>query len=139
VNLPADTPEWHASVVEQFRASGGTADYYGRVLVLLHHRGARSGVDRVSPVVGVKDDDGWLVAASRRGAPANPSWFYNLLAHPEVEIETPDDGTVQVVASRLDGAERDEAWTRFTAISPVFVQYQAGIDRLIPILRLTRR
>ena len=136
---PADTREWHEDVVAQFRRTGGTVEYYGRVLVLLHHRGARSGVERVTPIVGIPDDEGWLVAASRRGAPDNPAWYYNVLAHPDVRIETPDDGIVAVHASRLLGAERDAAWRRFTSLSPVFEQYQAKTNRLIPLLRLGRR
>ncbi len=135
---PADAPEWHEAVIDQFRADGGTTDYYGRGLVLLHHRGARSGVERVTPIVGIKDGDGWLVAASRRGHTSNPAWMHNLLEHPEAVIETPDDGTVDVTARRLDGAERDDAWSKFTRISPVFEQYQSQSDRLIPILRLLR-
>jgi hypothetical protein len=56
-----------------------------------------------------------------------------VLAHPDVEIETPDGGTIEVHATRLLSAERDEAWTRFTALPPVFAQYQAATGRLIPI------
>ncbi|HEY5222746.1 MAG TPA: nitroreductase/quinone reductase family protein [Microbacteriaceae bacterium] len=138
-DTPIDTPEWHDDTVDQFRMTGGTVEYYGRVLVLLHHHGARSGAERVTPIVGIPDGDDWLVAASRRGAPKNPAWFYNVLTHPDVEIETPDDGTVGVLATRLLGAERDAAWSRFTSLSPVFAQYQAKTSRLIPLLRLTRR
>lgn len=136
---PDNTPEWHESVIDQFRSTGGSTQYYGRALVLLHHRGAKSGVERVNPVVGLRDGDGWLVAASRRGHADNPSWLHNLLAHPDVEIETPDDGTVAVHATQLTPDARDAAWARFTAISPVFAEYQAQTARLIPIFRLTRR
>lgn len=136
---PIDTPEWHKDVVDQFRRTGGTVQYYGRALVLLHHRGARSGVERVTPIVGIPDGDDWLVAASRRGATENPAWFWNVLAHSNVQIETPDNGTVGVHATRLVGAERDAAWSRFTTLSPVFAEYQAKTSRLIPVLRLTRR
>jgi deazaflavin-dependent oxidoreductase (nitroreductase family) len=137
--VPLDTPEWHDDTVEQFRANGGTVQYYGRILVLLHHRGAHSGTERVTPVVGIADGDDWLVAASRRGAAENPAWFYNLLAHPDVKIETPDHGTVEILAIELTADARDEGWTRFTALSPVFAQYQAQTTRVIPVLRLTRR
>ncbi len=136
---PIDTPEWHDDVVDQFRRTGGTVEPYGRILVLLHHYGAKSGAERVTPIVGIADSDQWLVAASRRGAPRNPSWFYNLLAHPDAEIETPDRGFVEVHATRLLGTERDDGWSRFTALSPVFAQYQAKTSRLIPVLRLKRR
>ncbi|AYG05247.1 nitroreductase/quinone reductase family protein [Gryllotalpicola protaetiae] len=136
---PQDTPEWHAHVIEQFRRTGGTTEHYGRALVLLHHRGARTRAERITPIVGIPDGDGWLAAASWRGAAVSPAWFRNVLAHPDVELETPDDGTVAVRATQLTGVERDAAWARFTALSPLFAQYQARTTRLIPLLRLSRR
>jgi deazaflavin-dependent oxidoreductase (nitroreductase family) len=139
VPQPPDTPEWHDEVVEEFRRRGGTVQYYGRALVLLHHRGVTSGAERVTPVVGIRSGDGWLIAASRRGHPDHPAWFFNVLAHPDLEIETPDDGIVAVRATRLQGEERDAAWLHFTALSPVFAEYQAKTPRLIPVLRLARR
>lgn len=136
---PVDEPEWHEDVVEQFRRTGGTVQYYGRALVLLHHRGVRSGTERVTPIVGIPDGQSWLIAASRRGHAHNPGWYFNVLAQPDVEIEAPDQGTVPVRATRLEGTEREHAWSRFIAMSPVFSEYQASTDRLIPVLRLTRR
>ena len=136
---PIDTPEWHDETIEQFRKNNGTVRYYGRILVLLHHRGARTGVERITPVVGVRDSDDWIIAASRRGARQNPAWFHNVLAQPDVEIETPDDGVLEMRATRLLGNAWDEAWERFTSLSPVFAEYQAGTDRVIPIFRLTHR
>ena len=64
---------------------------------------------------------------------------HNLLAHPDVEIETPDDGIVPVHATRLTGNERDAAWARFTARSEGFRSYQQRATRTIPVLRLERR
>jgi deazaflavin-dependent oxidoreductase (nitroreductase family) len=93
----------------------------------------------VSPVAAIPDGDAWLVAASKGGAPDNPGWFHNLLAHPDVEIETPDDGTVAVRATQLLGAERDAAWARFTARSEGFRSYEQRTARTIPVLRLARR
>jgi len=134
--------DWNQSVIDEFRSNGGfvQANGFGKGLVLLHHRGARTGTERVSPVAAIPDDEGaWLVAASKGGAPDNPGWFHNLLAHPDVEIETPDDGTVPVHATQLLGAERDSAWERFTARSEGFRSYEQRTARTIPVLRLTRR
>jgi deazaflavin-dependent oxidoreductase (nitroreductase family) len=139
VSEPLDTPDWHDDVVSQFRRNGGTVEHYGRVLVLLHTRGARTGAERVTPIVGLPDGDGWLITASRRGHADNPAWLANLTAHPDAEIETPDDGTVAVRATRLTGDDRDRGWERFTRVSPLFEQYQAKTERLIPVLRLDRR
>ena len=126
-------------VIEEFRRTGGTVTHFGRRLVLLHHVGARTGEARVSPVMGLRDGDGWLISASKAGADENPAWFHNLVVHPDVEIETPDDGTVAVHATVLTGAERDEAWVRFTAAAPGFLEYEKRTARVIPVVRLTRR
>ncbi|MGC5165470.1 nitroreductase/quinone reductase family protein [Luteimicrobium sp. DT211] len=132
--------DWNQGIIDEFRATGGSVSNFGRGLVLLHHRGARTGIERVSPVAAIREsDDSWFVAASKGGAPENPAWFHNVLVHPDVEIETPDDGTVAVHAVRLTGAERDEAWGRFTAMSEGFRSYEAKTTRTIPVLRLTRR
>ena len=96
--------DWNQEIIDEFRAHGGNVSSrgFGKSLVLLHHIGARSGVERVCPVMGIRTDpDTWLVAASKAGAPENPAWYHNLLAHPDVVIETPDDGTVPVRARSL--------------------------------------
>lgn len=128
-------------IIEEFRANGGTVTTagFGRRLVLLHHRGARSRIERVSPVMGLPSERGWLVAASKGGAPENPAWFHNLLAHPDTVVETPDDGEVAVHAVRLEGAERDAAWARFLAESPGFGDYERRTERTIPVVELRRR
>jgi deazaflavin-dependent oxidoreductase (nitroreductase family) len=131
--------DWNERIIEQFRSNGGHVDNFGTGLVLLHHTGAKSGTVRVSPVMGLPEgDDAWLIAASKGGAPENPGWFHNLVAHPDVEIETPD-GTVAVHAEVLEGTERDRGWARFTAASDGFRQYEQRTSRTIPVVRLTRR
>ena len=133
--------DWNQQIIDEFRTNGGdvTTNGFGKGLVLLHHRGARTGVERVSPLAGIRvDQDTWLAAASKGGAPDNPAWFHNLLAHPDVEIETPDDGTVRVHATQLVDAERDAAWARFTARSEGFRSYEKRTTRTIPVLQLTR-
>ena len=139
----ADRPQnWNQNVIDEFRANDGTVTTagFGRALVLLHHVGARSGQERVSPVRCIRQDpDTWLVAASKAGAPDNPAWFHNLKAHPEVSIEVPGEGIVAVRARVLDGAERDAGWARFTAASPSFGQYEDRTTRTIPVIALHRR
>ncbi|WP_159500507.1 nitroreductase family deazaflavin-dependent oxidoreductase [Microbacterium sp. 18062] len=126
-------------IIAEFRANGGTVSQFGRSLVLLHHVGARSGAERVTPVMAIPDGPGtWLIAASKAGADDNPGWFHNLLAHPDTEIETPD-GVVPVHAAVLRDDARDAAWARFTAASPGFQQYEQRTTRIIPVVELTRR
>ncbi len=131
--------DFNEVVIAQFRARGGHVDRFGDALILLHHLGARSGVERVAPVMALPDgDDAWLIAASKAGADENPAWFGNLRAHPDVVIETPA-GEVPVTAQVLEPAERDAAWRRFLAASPGFDAYEQKTTRVIPVVRLERR
>ncbi|GGR41281.1 deazaflavin-dependent oxidoreductase (nitroreductase family) [Nocardioides luteus] len=134
--------DWNQAIIDEFRSNDGnvTSVPFGRGLVLVHHVGRKSGVERVSPVAHIRqDDDTWLIAASKAGAPENPAWYHNLLANPETKIETPDDGVVEVEVSELTGAERDAAWERFKEMSPGFADYEKKTDRVIPVLALRRR
>lgn len=133
--------DFNQHIVDEFRANQGTVETagFGRSLVLLHHRGAQSGTERVSPVMGIPSDGGWFIAASKGGAPENPAWFHNLLVHPDTVIETPDEGEVAVHAVELRGAERDAAWALFTTRSPGFAEYERRTSRTIPVLELRRR
>ncbi|QAY59626.1 nitroreductase family deazaflavin-dependent oxidoreductase [Microbacterium protaetiae] len=134
--------DWTQRIIDEFRANDGTVTSapFGRSLVLLHHTGAKSGTARVTPVMGIRvDDDTWLIAASKAGAPDNPGWYHNLLAHPDVTIEAPGEGEVAVHATQLKDAARDEAWARFTTRSPGFTAYQQKTTRIIPVLALRRR
>jgi deazaflavin-dependent oxidoreductase (nitroreductase family) len=133
--------DFNQRIIDEFRASGGTVETagFGRSLVLLHHRGASSGVERVTPVMGIPSEAGWLIAASKGGAPDNPAWFHNLLNSPETVIETPDDGEVAVQAVQLQGEERDAAWAQFTTRSPGFAEYERRASRTIPVVELRRR
>lgn len=134
--------DWNDTIIEEFRANGGTVTTagFGRSLVLVHHTGARSGEERVAPLMGLHpSDDVWLIAASAAGAPKHPAWFFNLVAHPDTEIETPDDGTVAVHARVLEGEERDAGWARFTSASEGFKGYEKKTSRVIPVLELRRR
>jgi deazaflavin-dependent oxidoreductase (nitroreductase family) len=135
----AEMTDWNQQIVDEFRANGGTVQTmgFGRGLVLVHHLGARSGQERINPVANIREEDGSrLIAASKAGAPDNPDWYHNLLAHPDVTIETPD-GVEQVHVTDLEGAERDAAWERFKQMSDGFAAYEKKTDRVIPVLRLT--
>ncbi|NNC11498.1 nitroreductase family deazaflavin-dependent oxidoreductase [Planctomonas sp. JC2975] len=135
----ADHSGYNQPIIDEFRATGGTVTHFGRSLVLLHHVGAKSGQERVTPVAALKSGpDSWLVSASKAGAPEHPAWFHNLVANPEVAIETPDDGVVPVHATVQRGPDHDAAWAEFTAIYPSFLDYQVKTSRVIPMVRLTR-
>jgi deazaflavin-dependent oxidoreductase (nitroreductase family) len=136
----ADNAGYNQPIIDEFRANGGAVTHFGRGLVLLHHLGAKSGTERVTPVASWKTaPDAWLIAASKAGAPENPAWYHNLLAHPDITIETPDDGEVAIHVTEVTGADYENAWQEFTSHYPGFLDYQKKTDRTIPVLRLTRR
>lgn len=136
--------DFNTRIIDEFRANCGAVLRFGTDLVLLHSTGAKSGAERIHPVLTIPDGDGWLIAASKAGAPEHPAWFHNLVAHPDATIEVPDRRggieTVPVRATVLGDPEHDAAWARFVDRSPGFDQYQqrAG-ERRIPVLRLTPR
>jgi deazaflavin-dependent oxidoreductase (nitroreductase family) len=103
---------------------------------LLHHVGARSGKDRINPLVYNRDGDRYVVFASKAGAPTNPDWYHNLKAHPNITIEVGTD-TIDVVASEASGDERDRLFNAQVERSPQFGEYQAKTDRTIPVILLT--
>lgn len=136
------TTAFNERVIAQFRADGGRVSGWGDALILIHHRGARTGTERVNPAMSLRDGDDWLVVASAMGAPRDPAWAVNLRAHPDVEIEAVVDGglsTLPVRASELAGAERAAAFERFVRVAPAFAAYQAEASRLMPVIRLHPR
>ncbi|MEO9325730.1 nitroreductase family deazaflavin-dependent oxidoreductase [Nocardioides sp. C4-1] len=136
--------DFNDQVIAEFRANGGRVGgpFEGAPLLLLHSTGAKSGAERVHPMMYRADGERWLVFASKAGAPDNPAWWHNLQAHPEARIEVGDGSgveTVEVVAHDLDGDERDRAYAAQAAEYPGFADYQAKTDRVIPVVALTRR
>jgi len=102
--------------------------------------GSRSGLERATPLAYFPaDGGGWLIVASFAGAAKNPSWYYNLAAHPgQVSIEF-SGRTESVTAEQLHGPERESAWRQITAASQRFAEYQNKTDRQLPIIRLRAR
>lgn len=132
--------DFNAQIIQDFRANGGWvgAPFNSDKLVLLHHVGAKSGAERVSPLMSFPDDDGWVIVASKGGAPTNPAWYHNLLAHPDTVIEYGTE-TIPVHASVIGQPERDERWAKITATNAGFASYEQRTSRTIPLVRLRRR
>ena len=135
-----DFQDWNTEIIAEFRANDGKVGppFEGAPLLLLNTTGAKSGQERVSPVVYQPVGDAWAVFASKAGAPTNPDWFHNLKANPEASIELGTE-TVPVSATVLDGAERDEIWTKQKELMPGFADYEKATTRTIPVVLLTRR
>ena len=134
-----DVNDWNAKVIAEFRAHEGKVggQFAGAPMILVHHFGAKSGVERVSPMVYFPDGDRMLVIASAAGSPKNPDWYHNLKAHPRVPVEVGAE-TFPVAVEELAPAERAEKWAAITAVMPGFADYQAKAGRVIPVLALTR-
>ncbi|MFJ1458092.1 nitroreductase family deazaflavin-dependent oxidoreductase [Nocardia sp. N2S4-5] len=113
---------------------GGTLD--GRPVIILTTRGARTGRLRKNPVMRIRNGGTYVAVASNGGATTNPSWYYNLLAHPEVSVQ---DGTSthRLRAREVHGAEKRRWWTVADAAWPHFAQFRAEAGtREIPVLVL---
>jgi deazaflavin-dependent oxidoreductase (nitroreductase family) len=134
-----DSGDINRMIIDEFRANGGTVKgpAEGFSLLLLHTRGARTGVERVNPVAYQPLADGWAVFATHAGAPRHPAWYHNLLAHPETIIEVGCE-TVPVRARVAVGEERDVIWARQKAFYPRFARYERQTTREIPVVVLER-
>ena len=130
--------DFNARIIEEFHANEGRVGgpFEGATLLLLHHVGARSGKDRINPLVYNRDGDRYVIFASKAGAPTNPDWYHNLKAHPNVTIEVGTD-TIEVSASEASGEERDRLFNAQVERSPQFGEYQSKTDREIPVILLT--
>ena len=130
--------DFNAQIIERFRANGGQvgAPFEKMPLLLLHHTGAKSGIERVTPLAYLRDGDRYVIFASKAGAPTNPDWYHNLRAHPDVTIEVGTD-TLTAVAVEATGDERDRLFATQAERSPSFADYQRKTERRIPVIVLS--
>lgn len=136
--------DWNTKVIEEFRANEGRVGgpFAGAPLVLVHHRGRRTGRETVSPMMYLPhetDDDVIYVFASKAGAPTHPDWYHNLTAAGRGEVERGTE-TYAVSVRELTGDERDRVYDEQARRYPGFAEYAqqtAGI-RTIPVLELSR-
>ena len=99
--------------------------------------GATSGKLRKNPVMRVERDGAYLAVASKGGADDNPEWYYNFVAHPEVDLQDKAEKHTYRVRE-LDGAEYDDWWDHAVATWPTYAQYKEKTDRKIPLFLLER-
>ena len=138
-----DRNEWNRQIIEEFHANGGKVGgpFEGAPLLLLTTTGARSGQRRTAPMMYLSDGDRLLVFASKAGAPTNPDWYHNLLAHPQATVEVGNGSvieTFEVTATPVTGEERDRLYTKQAKLYPGFAEYQAKTTRVIPVVALER-
>ena len=135
----SDVNEWNQRIIDEFRANDGTVggQFEGAPLLLLHTTGARTGKERINPVMYRADGDQFVVFASKAGAPTNPDWFHNLLADPDATIEVGSE-TIQVRAAVANEADRERLWSLQKEEFPGFAGYEAATTRQIPVVILAR-
>jgi deazaflavin-dependent oxidoreductase (nitroreductase family) len=133
----SDMNDFNEQVIAEFRANGGRVGgmFDGAPMVLLHHTGAKTGTERVTPLMYRPDGDDVVIFASKAGAPDNPDWFHNLVANPDTVIEL-GDGTRSVRARVATGDERTRLWEAQKSEVPQFADYEASTDREIPVVIL---
>ncbi len=133
----ADAQDWNAQIIEEFRANGGKVggQFEGAPLLLLHSTGAKSGLERVNPMMYQAVGDAYAVFASKAGAPTHPDWFHNLQAHPDAAIEVGSE-TRPVRARVVEGDERESIWSTQKERYPGFADYETMTDRQIPVVVL---
>ena len=131
--------DWNAQVVEEFRANEGKLKgrFEGAPVLLLTTTGAKTGQKRINPVMYLAEDDAIYVFASKAGAPTNPDWYHNLVAHPRVTVERGTE-TYEAVATPLIGTERDRIYAIHAERYPGFAEYQEKTARTIPVVSLAR-
>jgi deazaflavin-dependent oxidoreductase (nitroreductase family) len=108
-------------------------------MILLHHKGAKTGTEHVNPLVYQPVGDKFAIFASKGGAPDDPQWFRNLKAHPETTVEVGTE-TFEVRARILDADEREPIWTKQKQLMPGFAEYEENTKgiREIPVVLLER-
>jgi deazaflavin-dependent oxidoreductase (nitroreductase family) len=132
-----EATDWNSQIIAEFRANGGRigGQFEGAPLLLLHTVGAKSGQERVNPVMYRAVGDGFAVFATKAGAPTNPDWYHNLLANPRVSAEIGTQ-TIEADARVADEQERDPIWAAQKQAYPGFADYEQKTTRQIPVVIL---
>ncbi|MEI2679813.1 MAG: nitroreductase family deazaflavin-dependent oxidoreductase [Burkholderiaceae bacterium] len=130
-----DWNENNRKVIDEFRRTGGKGSGGRGPLLLLTTRGAKSGLERVNPLMYSTDGDRFVVLASKGGAAAHPDWYHNLVAHPEVIVEVGAE-RFSARATTAQGEERARLFNQHAAAMPYFAGFQKKTKRQIPVIIL---
>jgi deazaflavin-dependent oxidoreductase (nitroreductase family) len=127
----------NVDVVEQFRANGGKVGgpFEGATIVLLTATGAKSGKQRMTPLVSLTIDGKMLLIGSYGGADVDPAWVHNLRANPQAHVEVGTE-SFDVIARELPREERDPTFAQVVEVAPGFGDYQVNTSRIIPLFEL---
>jgi deazaflavin-dependent oxidoreductase (nitroreductase family) len=135
-------PDRNQAIIDEFRTHEGRVGgpFEGRTLLLLHHRGAKTGTERVNPLAYQRvSPEAVAVFASKGGAPTNPDWYYNLVANPDASVEIGTEA-FPVRARVAVGEEREQIWERQKRDWPGFADYDEKLKgiRDIPVVVLKK-
>ena len=135
-------PNWNEATIQEFHSKAGKGvGPFGDRLMLLTTVGARSGEERVTPVMYHRDGERYVVVASKGGAPDHPAWYQNLKANPVARVEVGAKNgteTFQVRAHEAEGEERERIYADRVAVAPGFGEYTRMTSRQIPVMILDR-
>ncbi len=155
----ADINVWNDRIIAEFRANAGYVGWsseeelaagrpiptrlpafhphQGVPLILVHHTGAKTGRERINPMMYQPVCDGFAVFATYGGSPRHPAWYRNLIGYPWGRIEVGNE-TVPVLARVAEGTERARIWTRQVSLMPAFAEFETTAGRQIPVIVLER-
>jgi len=135
----SDMSDFNRAIIDEFRANEGRVGgpFEGSPVLLLTSTGAKSGERRTTPVMYLPDGERMVVFASKGGAPTNPAWYHNLLAHPAATVEVGPE-TVDVNAVVTSGEDRERLFNRQAELYPQFADYARKTTREIPVVALER-
>ena len=140
-SAPGEASDPNTTMIEEFRANKGRVggSWAGTTLILIHHIGARSGTERVTPLgCSLQGDGRFAIVASNGGSPTHPDWYYNLKASPRIKVEVGAQ-TFTVLAEELDDTARAGLWPKLVAEYPSVGEFQTRTTRQIPVFMLTRQ
>ena len=134
----SETQDWNTQIIEEFRANEGKVggNFAGAPMLLLHTTGARSGLERVNPLMYQERGGGRIaVFASKAGADSDPDWYRNIVANPSVTAEI-GTATHSFTARTAASGERETIWTKQKLDRPGFAEYESMTSRVIPVVIL---
>lgn len=135
----AELNNTNLQVIEEFRANEGKIGGFlaGAPVLLLTTTGARTGKRSITPLMYLSQGVRLILFAAKAGAPTNPDWYYNLVAHPRVTIDLGTE-TFNATATVITGEERDQLYANWAAFFPMYSEYEKMTTRKIPVIALQR-
>lgn len=130
--------DFNRALIKDLREHGGKATsgpFEGRDILILTTTGAKSGEVHENPLVYTRDGDHYVIVASKSGAPTNPSWYHNVVAHPDVTVEV-HGKKLNAHAHIPDGDEYERLYQQHASINPNFHEYREKTSRKIPVVVL---